>query len=164
MAQLAQFSGRGEGRVAVPTDLPTRRSLSALQARLADTQARRATLLEQGNRLIRAFAEKYPDSPARVVRYADRTLNDYRWRLSRKAKWRHLGIPSNAVTLELTGELGRHVLASLPEVARMDWLSFEARRQALNYQSAVTKYEVMRLRQLIVQQEQLRQLGRQGGR
>lgn len=163
MAQLAQFSGRGEG-VAAPTDLPTRRSLSALEARLADKEERRAALLAQGNCLIRAFTEKYPDSPARVVRYADRTLNDYRWRLSRKAKWRHLGIPSNAVTVELTGVLGRHVLASLPEVARMDWLSFEARRQALNYQSAVTKYEVMRLRQLIMQQEQLRQLGRQGGR
>ena len=51
----------------------------------------------------------------------------------------------------------------LMAAARLDWLRFEARRQAMNFESAMTKYEVMRLRSLIERQEMLRQLVRHGG-
>jgi len=162
VAQLTQPAG-WEAAVPDPGQLPTRKSIAALEARLAVAEAKRAALLKHGDRLVAQFKSKYPDSPAYLVRYADRTLNDYRWRLSGKAKWRHIGLPGNKVAVELTGETGQKILASLPGVARVDWLRFEASRQAMNYESAMTKYEVMRLRSLIERQELLRQLVRQGG-
>ncbi|MGB5648627.1 MAG: hypothetical protein WBM59_01000, partial [Sedimenticolaceae bacterium] len=122
-----------------PDKPPTRRSIAALEARLALAEAKRAALLKRGDRLVREFKSKYPDSPAYLVRYADRTLNDYRWRLSGKAKYRVIGIPGNKAAVELTGETGKKILLSLPEAARIDWLRFEAWRQAMNYESAMTK-------------------------
>ena len=162
---MAQLGGGGNWETAVPdqTALPTRKRIAALQARLAEVEAKRAALLGQGDQLVREFRSRYPDAPAYLVRYADRTLNDYRWRLSGKAKWRQLGLPGNKATMELTNETGRKILGSLPAITRTDWLRFEARRQALNYESAMTKYEVMRLRALVERQELLRQLVRQGG-
>ena len=65
----------------------------------------------------------------------------------------------NNVAVDLTSEQGQIVLASLPLATQNDWLRFEARRQVLNFKSAMTKYEVMRLRSLIERQELLRQLG-----
>jgi hypothetical protein len=144
-------------------ELPTRKSIGQLSVRLALAEARRTLLLQRGDRLLQEFRSKYPDAPAYLVRYADRTLNDYRWRLSGHTKWRRLGLPSNKAAVELTGEIGVQLLAGLPESARHDWLRFEARRQAMNFESAMTKYEVLRLRSLIERQEMLRQLVRQGG-
>ena len=162
MAQPVNLGG-WESAVPNPDKPPTRRSIAALEARLAVAEEKRAALLKRGDRLVREFKSKYPDSPAYLVRYADRTLNDYRWRLSGKAKYRGIGIPGNKVAVELTGETGKKILLSLPEAARNDWLRFEAWRQAMNYESAMTKYEVMRLRSLIDRQELLRQLVRHGG-
>ena len=85
-----------------------------LKTRLAEVEARRAMLLNQGDALVTEFRSKYPDSPAYLVRYADRTLNDYRWRLSGSAKWRHIGMAGNKVAVDLTSEKGQIVLASLP--------------------------------------------------
>ena len=115
------------------------KSIVHLATRLATAEARRAALFQQGDRLIRSSRPEYPDAPACLVRYADRTLNDYRWRLSGHAKWRHLGLPDNKAAVELTGEVGGEALADLPAAARLDWLRFEARRQAMNFESAMTK-------------------------
>ena len=146
-----------------PGEMPTRKSIGVLKTRLAEVEARRASLLKQGDELVAEFRTKYPDSPAYLVRYADRTLNDYRWRLSGSAKWRHIGVAGNKVAVDLTSTKGQMVLASLPFATRNDWLRFEASRQVLNFKSAMTKYEVMRLRSLIERQEELRQLVRHGG-
>jgi hypothetical protein len=162
VAQPVDPSG-WESAVPDPDKPPTRRSIAVLEARLAVAEAKRAALLQRGDRLVSEFKSKYPDSPAYLVRYADRTLNDYRWRLSGKATYRDIGLPGNKTAVELTGETGKKILASLPQVARVDWLRFEAWRQAMNYESAMTKYEVMRLRSLIERQELLRQLVREGG-
>ena len=162
MAQLGAETG-WEQAVTDPDQMPTRKSIAAIRTRLANVEAKRQALFQQGNEMIAAFKAKYPDSPATLVRYADRTLNDYRWRLSGSAKWRHTGQPGNKVAVELTGEVGQKILSSLPPPTRVDWLYFETRRQALNFASAMTKYEIMRLRQLIERQELLRQLVRQGG-
>lgn len=159
---MAQPAPDAEGAAAAPLGLPTRHSMAALRARLAVVEARRARLFAQGDRLVQGFAASYPEAPARLVRYADRTLNDYRWRLSGHAQWRHLGLPTNKAAVELTGATGRRLLAALPAPARADWLRWEAQRQALNHASALAKYEVLRLHQLIERQEALRQLLRQG--
>ena len=163
---MAQLGAKTGWEVAVPhaVELPTRKRIGVLRTRLASIDAKRAALLKRGDELVAAFKAKYPDSPAYLVRYADRTLNDYRWRLSGSAKWRHTGQPGNKVAVELTGDVGQRILASLPAAAREDWLHFEVHRQSLNYESAMTKYEIMRLRQLIERQELLRQLIRQGGK
>lgn len=162
---MAQITKHASWETVLPKagELPSRKSIGLLQARLADAQARRATLLQQGDELVTEFRARYPDSPAYLVRYADRTLNDYRWRLSGSAKWRQIGVAGNKVAVDLTSEKGQAVLASLPLVAQADWLRYEARRQVLNFRSAMTKYEVMRLRSLIERQEQLRQMVRRGG-
>ena len=162
MAQIAEPGGWDPASPDA-AQLPTRKSIVHLATRLATAEARRAALFQQGDRLIHEFKTKYPVAPAYLVRYADRTLNDYRWRLSGHAKWRHLGLPGNKAAVELTGDVGTKLLANLPAAARLDWLRFEARRQAMNFESAMTKYEVMRLRSLIERQEILRQLVRQGG-
>ena len=162
MAQLGKQSG-WEKVLPRPGEMPTRKSIGLLKTRLVEVEARRATLLKQGDALVTEFRSKYLDSPAYLVRYADRTLNDYRWRLSGSAKWRHIGMAGNKVAVDLTSEKGKTVLASLPFATQNDWLRFEARRQVLNFQSAMTKYEVMRLRSLIERQEELRQLVRRGG-
>ena len=162
MAQLDRDAG-WETVLPKPGEMPTRKRIGLLTTRLAAVEARRAVLLKQGDALVIEFRTKYPDSPAYLVRYADRTLNDYRWRLSGSAKWRRIGIAGNKVAVDLTSEQGQIVLASLPLATQNDWLRFEARRQVLNFKSAMTKYEVMRLRSLIERQEELRQLVRQGG-
>lgn len=160
MAQLAAETG-WEQVLTDPGRMPTRRSISTIHTRLADVEAKRQALFQQGGQMIADFKAKYPYSPAYLVRYADRTLNDYRWRLSGSAKWRHTGQPRNKVAVELTGEVGQKILSSLPPPTREDWLHFETLRQALNFASAMTKYEILRLRQLIERQELLRQLVRQ---
>lgn len=162
---MAQQAEQGGWDPASPdaAQLPTRKSIGQLSVRLALAEARRTALFQQGDRLLQEFRSKYPDAPAYLVRYADRTLNDYRWRLSGHTKWRRLGLPDNKAAVELTGEVGVKLLAGLPVSARQDWLRFEARRQAMNFESAMTKYEVLRLRSLIERQEMLRQLVRQGG-
>jgi hypothetical protein len=140
--------------------LPTRRTIAELQRQLGEAEQQRGVFFERGAKLVSAFRRQYPNAPATLVRYADRTLNDYRWRLSGSARWRYLGLPTNKATIDLTGETGVRILNSLPEAARSDWLSFEARRQQLNHDSALVKYRVLRLRQLIQHQEALRQLVR----
>ena len=162
MAQLETDAG-WETVLPASGEMPTRKRIGLLKRRLAEVEARRAMFMQQGDELVAEFRAKYPDSPAYLVRYADRTLNDYRWRLSGSAKWRHIGVAGNKVAVDLTSDKGQVVLASLPLATQHDWLRFEARRQVLNFKSAMTKYEVMRLRSLIERQEELRQLVRQGG-
>ena len=103
MAQIAEPGGWDPASPDA-AQLPTRKSIAHLATRLATAEARRAALFQQGDRLIQKFKTKYPDAPAYLVRYADRTLNDYRWRLSGHAKWRHLGLPSNKACLLYTSD------------------------------------------------------------
>ena len=142
--------------------LPTRSGIADLQRELTEAKRTREFLYQEGQEMLDDFRTRYPDGPAYLTRYADRTLSDYRWRLSGRAKWRHaVGLTASKASFDLTNATGKQIISYLPAPARADWLQFEARRLRLNYESAIAKYRILRLNSLIEQQELLRQLAKE---
>ena len=139
--------------------LPSRKIIHERQQRYTELDARRTALRAEGDAMIARFREGYPDAPAYLVRYADRTLSDYRWRLSSAGRWRREDRPAKInYPVDLTGEAGADLLSRLPAVTRKHWLELENQRIRLNFESALVKYERMRVRSLIDQLEKLRKM------
>ncbi|WP_162622889.1 hypothetical protein [Salinisphaera orenii] len=123
-----------------------RQRLASLEALIDDRERR-------GHDLCEEFKRQYPNAPAKVVRYNDRTLTYFRWRRSSARKWRHQSgktqRPRVNPTLTLTSDDGRALLAGLPVPVQRDWLAYERQRLALNLEIATAEYERRRLAEYI---------------
>ncbi len=136
----------------------SRRTIRALHLRLEKLEAQRQEFLKQGDDMVSMFRRRYPDAPAYLVRYSDRTHNDYRWRLSSAKRLRGDRPKGLNRSFDLTNETGRALLAQMPEEMRRMCLSLENSRVSLNFQSAMVNYERFRVKDLIERKEALRQL------
>ncbi|WP_111748826.1 hypothetical protein [Salinisphaera orenii] len=136
-----------------------RRRIESL-ASLVDDRERR------GHDLCDAFKQQYPNAPAKLVRYNDRTLTYFRWRRSSARKWRNQAGGTRRArlnpTLTLTSDAGRQLLARLPASVRHDWLAYERQRLALNLEIATAEYERRRLVEYVEANEQLAETGSGG--
>lgn len=143
-----------------PRDLIPR-SQQEVRGRLATLEEHRNQLRAYGDRMVAEFRERFPDAPAYLTRYADRTNNDFRWRRSAARRWRGEGVRRRNTSIELTGEDGKLLLQWLPEETRRVWIDYERRRIELNLALALTNYERMRLRDYLDRVAVLRRLARE---
>jgi len=120
-------------------------SVRSARARIAELDAEIAGLEREGERLVADFRERFPDSPAYLAKYADRTLTGWRWRRSSARRWRGDRPARVNRTFDLTGDEGRSLLRGLPAGVRASWLRFERRRADLNLAYALARYERTRL-------------------
>ena len=141
------------------TPLPFQ-STKAARKRLAQLEARHDELKAMGEQLVQEFQRNFPNSPAYLTRYTDRTLNDYRWRRSSARKWRGDRPPGINVSFDLTGDAGIDLLTCLPPATRKAWLEYERRRIELNLALSLLNYERYRLNDYLTRMEKLRALAR----
>ena len=99
----------------------------------------------EGNKLCDAFDTQFPQAPAKIVRFNDRSLTFYRWRQSSHRRWGS----HKTSAINLTGEAGQDLLARVPESARQHWLNYERRRLYLNTRLSIAAYEMYRLQDWI---------------
>ncbi len=139
--------------------VPSRRTIRLLYIRLEELEAQRQAYLKEGDAMVARFKSLCPDAPAYLVRYSDRTNNDYRWRMSSAKRLRGDRPRGLNRSFDLTNEAGMKLLAEqVPDYMRRIWLEFENERISLNFQSAMVNYERFRVKDLIKRKEALRQL------
>lgn len=136
------------------------RGVREMEIRIKELEMREHELHRLGKRLVQEFKERFPDAPAYLTRYADKTWTSYRWR--RPTGYRSRGKRPTAIyaPFELTSDTGRELLQSLPIPARGVWLDFERRRIELNFMLAITGYERYRIGDLLSRIRQLREMER----
>ncbi len=128
-----------------------RRRIAQLQQLIRDDAA-------EGAKLCEAFRKQFPQAPAKIVRYRDRSLTFYRWRQSSARHW-----GGNSTTaISLTGEAGRALLSLVPESARRHWLRYERRRIYLNMRLSIVSYELYRLQDWLDGLEAIETIERDG--
>ncbi len=132
------------------------------RTRLAELEDRLAELERDGERMVSEFRHRFPDAPAYIARYTDRTLTRWRWRRSSARRWRG-SLPRGVnPTFELTGEQGRLLLRQLPEPVREAWLRYERQRVDLNLFYALARYERARIEDWLARRASLAQAGSGG--
>lgn len=122
-------------------------SIRESRAQLGKLERRRGKLQQMGQEMLQEFRERFPSAPAYPTRYSDRTLTGYRWRRA----------GHKAVSFDLTSEIGRALLDTLPADVRKVWLVFERRRVYLNLALALTDYERIRLKDFLERIDRLRE-------
>jgi len=138
-------------------DLPIGNAREA-RRRLAALDQRREALHALGADLVREFREQFPNAPAYLTRYSDRTYTAYRWRRSSHKKWRGSGPRGVNLSVELASPDGRRILGRLPAAAARTWLGYERRRISLNLAVACIEYERARIRDYLARLDALRDL------
>lgn len=140
------------------TASPVSQAPTATRARLLSLERERDRLFALGDAMTAEFRDRFPNAPAYLTRYSDRTLTAYRWRRSSAAPWRGRRTPGANASLELTSEAGATLLAALDPAVRQAWLDYELRRVRLNHVLALTLYELQRLTRLREQMAAIRRL------
>ncbi len=135
----------------------TRWTIRRARARLAELEALIAEIEQEGTRMTQEFRGRFPDAPAYISRYTDRTFTRWRWRRSSSKIWRG-GRPRGInPSIELMGSEGRAILRQLPEPVRKVWLRYERQRIDLNLSHAVAHYERMRIEDWLARRASLAQ-------
>jgi hypothetical protein len=133
-------------------------SMRELRERLRVLEARHEELHLLGGAMIRRFRGGYPDAPIYLVKYASRSLSEYRWRQRSGLHWGGEERRRGNVTLDLTTPQGQALLERFSLGVRQDWLQWEGWRVELNLALSTCTYERYRLRDYVERKRRMREM------